>query len=373
MSLALRVFVVIPDGTPTAAHRTTVELLAHLPAHDVEPVVCFLGDGPLCSVCRDDEGIETILVPIGGSAGAGAALDLVMRGARAGLVHSVSAGAHLVAGRAARRVGLRAVWSQFEFATLRRARDLRAALVPARAILTASASAEKHQRRVNPRRIPIATITPGIRRHEASREERRPRARAVLGLGGDELAVGWLVGADACAELEVALRAAASVCHARALARLVVIRSPAEPRAAEFGEAVASRAAALGIGSRFLFAPPHDRAAPNPALCALDLAFAAPPCEVPFALEPAEALAAGVPVVVSDVEPLRGYVDPGRDGLVVRPGDHEALAAALLSLCDAPDVRAEMELTAELEAWERFDARATAERVAATYRKAAER
>lgn len=48
-----------------------------------------------------------------------------------------------------------------------------------------------------------------------------------------------------------------------------------------------------------------------------------------FGLVLVEAMAAGVPVVASDIAGYREVVRDGRDGLLVPPGDHAALAAAL--------------------------------------------
>jgi glycosyltransferase involved in cell wall biosynthesis len=52
-----------------------------------------------------------------------------------------------------------------------------------------------------------------------------------------------------------------------------------------------------------------------------------------------EAMAAGVPVVASDVGSIREAVEHDRSGLLVRPGDPHALAAAVRSLLDDADRR----------------------------------
>jgi glycosyltransferase involved in cell wall biosynthesis len=51
---------------------------------------------------------------------------------------------------------------------------------------------------------------------------------------------------------------------------------------------------------------------------------------------PAEAMAAGVPVVASDVAAVREVIDPPNGGVLVPPGDPAALADATLALLDDP-------------------------------------
>jgi phosphatidylinositol alpha-mannosyltransferase len=55
-----------------------------------------------------------------------------------------------------------------------------------------------------------------------------------------------------------------------------------------------------------------------------------------------EAMSAGAPVVASDLGAFRRVLEDGRLGLLVRTGDSNALAQALLGLLDDPQRRAEL-------------------------------
>ncbi len=55
-----------------------------------------------------------------------------------------------------------------------------------------------------------------------------------------------------------------------------------------------------------------------------------------------EAMAAGVPVVASNIEGFAGVITHGTDGLLVKPKDDDALATAILSLLGDPDRREEL-------------------------------
>lgn len=61
-------------------------------------------------------------------------------------------------------------------------------------------------------------------------------------------------------------------------------------------------------------------------------AFAFPSLKEGFGLVVLEALAAGLPVVASDIPVFAEYLTDGRDALLVAPGDADALAAALAKL-----------------------------------------
>jgi glycosyltransferase involved in cell wall biosynthesis len=68
-----------------------------------------------------------------------------------------------------------------------------------------------------------------------------------------------------------------------------------------------------------------------------------------------EACASGLPLVASDVEGVREVVIPGRNGLLVPPGDASALAASLAELLKDPQRRAAMGRESRALAVERFD------------------
>ena len=74
---------------------------------------------------------------------------------------------------------------------------------------------------------------------------------------------------------------------------------------------------------------------PLPRLHQADL-FVHPSFEDALALAPLEALAAGVPVVVTEDTGMKEYVEPGRNGLVVPTGDVDALTDLLKDLIEHP-------------------------------------
>jgi glycosyltransferase-like protein len=66
--------------------------------------------------------------------------------------------------------------------------------------------------------------------------------------------------------------------------------------------------------------------------------FAFPSTKEGWGLVVLEAMSAGLPVVASDLPVFREYLRPGRDALLVPPGDPQSLAAALTSVLDDPDL-----------------------------------
>ena len=102
-----------------------------------------------------------------------------------------------------------------------------------------------------------------------------------------------------------------------------------------------ARRRALGDRARFTGRVPHE-AVPQ-YYAQMDL-FANPriverAARLITPLKPYEAMALGLPVVVSDLPALREIVDPPARGAVAPPGDPAGLAAAIARLLDDPDER----------------------------------
>lgn len=78
-----------------------------------------------------------------------------------------------------------------------------------------------------------------------------------------------------------------------------------------------------------------------PSLAAAHV-FALPSLSEAFGIAAVEAMAAGLPVVASNVGGLPELVRPGVSGELFPPGDHEALARELMHLLRSPELRKQM-------------------------------
>lgn len=125
-----------------------------------------------------------------------------------------------------------------------------------------------------------------------------------------------------------------------AVARLA---DPAELHVVGYGESdrVRRRARSLGIGDAVTLhgEVPHLEL---PGYYAAADVFCLPSHAESFGMANVEAMACGTPVVTSDLEGVRAYARDGENGLLVTPGDAEALADALETLLEAPALRREL-------------------------------
>jgi glycosyltransferase involved in cell wall biosynthesis len=77
-------------------------------------------------------------------------------------------------------------------------------------------------------------------------------------------------------------------------------------------------------------------------------------------------MASQLPVVSSDLPAIRELVTDGVDGLLVPPGDVEALAAAIERLLDEPALRRELGVRARRTVTATFDIERNIRRLTAT-------
>lgn len=104
-----------------------------------------------------------------------------------------------------------------------------------------------------------------------------------------------------------------------------------------------------------------------PELLALMDVFVLPSHRESFPRSPLEASAMGVPCVVTDIPGCREAVEHERNGLLVPPGDVQALVAALLRLLTDPDLARRLGKIGRRIAEERFDERLVFAKVKAEY------
>jgi glycosyltransferase involved in cell wall biosynthesis len=125
----------------------------------------------------------------------------------------------------------------------------------------------------------------------------------------------------------------------------------------------------LVLGDRVQFLG-HRRDVPD-LLAASDI-FAFPSLYEGFGGSVVEAMALGLPVVCSDLAPLREVVEDGGTALVVPPGAPEALRGALETLLRDSDLRRRLGDRGRQVFLEQFTLAGTAEQMVALYRRVAE-
>lgn len=354
----LRVLYVSPHANLGGAERVTLDLLTLHDRSVVEPSVAFLHGGPLVETCRA-LGVPTFEVAaprlrnVLGVRRAVRALADIARAGGADIVHSVMAWGHCFGGRAARAAGCRAVWYQHVGASWRSAIEVRAAFVPSAAIIANSDYTAAGQRRVNPRRAPIHTVHPGTRLPVVDWARRRRRGRTALGIGQGEFAVGMVARLQPWKGQHVLVRAAASLLHARPNTRLFIIGDALFGFDDSYAAELRSLAEQLAIADRVTFTGFRDDV--GNCLAAMDIAVHASITPEPFGLALIEAMAAGTTVVAAQGGATAEIVTHGVDGVLVPPGDHEALAVALLALHDDPRKCYDLATAAAHTARDRFD------------------
>jgi len=205
--------------------------------------------------------------------------------------------------------------------------------------------------------------------------DERAQARAALGLGDADLAVG-AVGALEPRKGHRFLVEAMALLGRDGVAGGGLQAASGHPVAIIAGDgrlrdALAAEIRSLGLGDaggaacgvRMLGRVDDARA----ILWALDI-FAMPSLGEGLGVALLEAMACGLPAVASRIGGIVDAVDEGRTGMLVAPGDGNALAGALAHLSAEPPVRIAMGAAARAMAVERFSMGAMARRTVELYR-----
>ena len=184
----------------------------------------------------------------------------------------------------------------------------------------------------------ITVVPNGIDPAALAPQQRDPRLRSELGLDG-RFVVGYLGNLDHWREGIDVLIDALAVVHERGRRDIAVLVVGDGSRRADLEER--ARRLDLGDDCRFTGHVPHLDVGQYYAQ--MDV-FASPRVDERAAryitpLKPYEAMALGIPVLVSDLPALREIVDPPRRGVVAPPGDAPGLATAIEGLVDDGDLR----------------------------------
>jgi glycosyltransferase involved in cell wall biosynthesis len=210
-----------------------------------------------------------------------------------------------------------------------------------------------------PLRGRVETLHHGIDRAGLARSA-RPRAETRAALGIDEATPVAVQVANFRREKAhgVLLEAARILAEANHPVTFLLVGQ------GQLEEEVRSRATALDLGDHVRFLGFRDDVAS--ILAAADLLVLSSDHEgLPVAVM--EAFALGVPLVSTAVGGIPEAVEHDRQGLLVPPQDPAALAAAVRTVCDDPNLRARLSDGARASS-ERFDASTAARRIEDVYR-----
>jgi glycosyltransferase involved in cell wall biosynthesis len=365
----VRVLHVLSTLLPGGSEISVLRLLAALDRRRYDLRVAFLRGEPI--LAPDFEAIEAPVVDLGPCANFDPLCCLRLRRyvarERIRLVHTHMDVADFHGALAARLGGVRAVvstkhapdefrtrrtWKRGPFLLMERlayAMD-DAVIVVSDGLATFLESSEHLPRRK------MAIIGHGV----AAPAAPVPRAEARRALGLRPLdpllgAVGRLSPEKGHAHL---LRALPAILRALPGAGLVLAGEGGQRRALE------EEAGRLGVADRVEFLGQRRDVAR--VLAALDL-FVQPSLYEGFGLSLLEAMAAGLPVVASRVGGIPEIVDDGESGVLVPPGDPDALAAASIAILLDPATARRLGGTAALRARERHSIESEAARVDALY------
>lgn len=301
-------------------------------------------------------GIELVRLPASGTAGYfinASALRRWLCRHRPHLLHAHYASGYGTTAMLARwRPTLLSVWGSdvYEFPDQSRLKRwlLRRNLLAADALGSTSRAMANQLRRIVPERDDIAITPFGVDTQRFVPKAACPRKPVVGTVKTLAVAYG----------IDILLDAFACVCKRQPGidTRLLIVGDGPER------EALAAQAHALGIDERVRWVGAVPHAEVPDWLRQLDV-YVAPSRRESFGVAVAEAMACGVPVVVSDAGGLPEVVESGTSGLVVAVADVQALADAIERLLLDPALRERLARQGRADVKRRFDWSACVDRM----------
>jgi glycosyltransferase involved in cell wall biosynthesis len=195
-------------------------------------------------------------------------------------------------------------------------------------------------------------------RFQMPRPGQRESIRRSYGISESATVIG-MVGRMELKGQDKAIRALAEMRRPDVILMLV---GGAETR--NYAAKLAAMSRRLGVSERVIFCGSQPDVAPY--LSAMDI-FAHLPRDEAFGLAPAEAMATGLPVLVSNVGGCLELVRDGQTGLVVDPRYPQRIASRLCELIDWPHACARLAACGSAFVQERFTTRAQSAALTAVY------
>jgi len=328
----LRVLVVMPLGTALGGGELMLrQLLVHGRGRGIDWIVVFLRDGPMVAEMRA-LGLDVHVIEASRFRNVPARLRAIARVARlaresgADLVLGWMVAGQLTAGAAALVAGTPCVW--FQVGTPRPDwLDRLATLLPARGVLVLSRGVADAQSKVWPRRRQWL-VYPGasLDAFDPSKLAAPAGMRTTLGIPPDGPLVGMVGRLQRWKGMHVFVAAIARVRAARPDVRAVIVGAPheTEPR---YADELRSQVRALGLDGVVIFAGFQRNVAEW--MQAMDVFVHASDRE-PFGIVVLEAMALGKPVIAGAEGGPGEVITDGENGLLVRFGDDQSLADAIL-------------------------------------------
>lgn len=345
----LRVALVSHTARMGGAEFALLQIAERIDRHAVAPVAVLGEEGPLADHLhragvevlvrpldarigqqrKDDLGFAGLVRPVLLARTAVAVIGLARTFRRRGfdVVHTNSLKAHLLGGVAGRLAGARVVWHVRDHlaqpylpAAAVRAVRLAARIVPHR-VVAVSASAARTVGRAD-----VAVIHQGVALPDLH-ERKPPDGRLRVGLVGR---IAPWKGQD------VFIDAAARLAGDFPEAEFLIVGAPLFGEDA-FEASLHRRVADAGLGERVRFLGFRDDI--WDVYRGLDVAVHASTQAEPYGNVILEAMASATPLVAAGEGGVLELVDDGRTGLLVEPGDADALAAAVARLLRSPEER----------------------------------
>ena len=340
-----------PAGFIGGAEKSLLDLLDNLPPERFRPLVALLSPGPMAEALRE-RSIDCRLLPLSpallelsrgkGKNSPGALLAApfrllpaagqlgrLIRKERISIVHTNGLKAHLLGTLPARFNGRPVVW---HFRDLpgrggygRLFRRL-ARILPSRII--ANSAAVKRELG-NPARARV--VYNGVAIPPAPDEAGTGRRREKLGLGKGELVIGTIGHLAPLKGYEDFLQAIPAILEKFPASRFLITGDAIYPAWRDYRRSLEARAEELGVAGAVIFT--GGRTDPGEILPALDI-FVLPSRSEGFGRANLEAMAAGLPVVSTNVGGIPEVVIDGETGLLVPPNRPAALARAIITLAE---------------------------------------